>query len=452
LNISVNDVIQAMGRRTPDNTVAQHRFRFGFILVVPQGSPDSAIASSVQQVETYRQQFVGAYSKFSANLAAADTTLNRSLRLSLFPAAGVVVGGNATATISLQAPAKTDLVVRLVAPAGFVEVPAQVTIAAGATSASFTVSGIKAGVEELVATPADSNYEIAFARVQVAAPAQLTLRKAIGNPFSGNVAVQLTDTNGLPYPGARIIAATTSGSVTPPIATADPAGFANFQWTPDGAAVSQAKFSVESAPTVALILNAGSSVPVVGAVVNAASFVAGGSPGSLATLFGGNLGSATVVLNGVDVHPFYASDTQVNFYIPAETPLGANVVTVTAPSGLQASTTVNLVAMQPGIFSGAVVHADTGVSALTTPVSAGDFISIYCTGLGPIRGSGGRTVVTPTVYFGATAASPSYSGLSGFTGLYQVNVQIPPGLPSGTLPLVMSSGNTYSNEVKIAVQ
>jgi uncharacterized protein (TIGR03437 family) len=406
----------------------------------------------VQQVETYRQQFVGAYSKFSANLATAETTLNRSLRLSLFPAAGVVVGGSATATVSLQAAAKTDLVVRLAASAGYVQVPAQVTIAAGATSASFTVSGIKAGVEELLATPSDSSYEIAFARVQAAAASQLTLRKAI-SPFP-NVAVQLTDVNGLPYPGTRIVAAATSGSVTPAIAAADASGFASFQWTPGEGAVSQLKLSVEAAPTVALTLNAGSAVPVIGAVVNAASFVAGGSPGSLATFFGANLGGANVLLNGVDVHPFYASDTQVNFYIPAETPLGANVVTVTAPSGLQASSTVNLVAVQPGIFSGAVVHADTGVSALTTPVSAGDFISIYCTGLGATQSIRGLslTTVTPTVYIGATAVSPSFSGLSEFPGLYQVNVQIPSGLPSGTLPLVIASGNTYSNEVKIAVQ
>jgi uncharacterized protein (TIGR03437 family) len=112
--------------------------------------------------------------------------------------------------------------------------------------------------------------------------------------------------------------------------------------------------------------------------------------------------------------------------------------------------------VQPGIFSGAVVHSGTVVSALTTPVSAGEFIEIYCTGLGPtredLRGLA-RTTVTPTVYLGATAAPPSYSGLApGFVGLYQVNVQIPPGLPSGTLPLVITSGNAYSNEVRIAVQ
>jgi len=455
LNISVNDVIQAMGRRTPDYTVAQHRFRFGFILVVPQGAQNSSFTDQVQQVETYRQQFVAAYVKFSANLAAADTTLNHSMRLSLFPAAGVVAGGDATATLSVQTPPTAPLAVALTAPAGFAQVPAQVTIAAGATSASFTISGKDAGVEEVLATPADSIYEVAFARVQVAAPSQLTLRKALSNPFSGNVAVQLTDVNGLPYPGARIVAATTSGSVTPTIATADAAGLASFQWAPGGDAVSQLKLSVEAAPTVTLTLNAGSAAPVIGAVVNAASFVAGGSPGSLATFFGVNLTGATVLLNGIDVRPFYASDTQVNFYIPAETPLGANVVTVNAPSGLQASSTVNLVAVQPGIFSGAVVHSGTVVSALTTPVAAGEFIEIYCTGLGPTRNSRGLslTTVTPAVYLGATAVTPSFSGLApGFVGLYQVNVQIPAGLTSGTLSLIITSGNAYSNEVKIAVQ
>jgi uncharacterized protein (TIGR03437 family) len=453
LNISANDVIQAMGRRTPDYTVAQHRFRFGFILVVPPGTPDSSLTGSVQQVETYRRQFVAAYTKFSANLASADTTLNRSMRLSLFPAAGVVAGGKATATISVQTAPKSDLAVNLTAPAGLVQMPAQITIPAGATSANFTVTaGIKAGVEELLATPADSGYEVAFARVQVAAPAQLTLREARG-PFS-NVAVQLTDANGLPYPGARIVAATTSGTVSPPIAATDAAGFATFQWTPAEGGTSQLKLSLEAAPTVSLTLNAGSAVPVIGAVVNAASFVAGGSPGSLASFFGANLSGATVSLNGADVHPFYASDTQVNFYIPAQTPLGANVVTVTAPSGLQASSTVNLVSAQPGIFSGAVVHAGTTTSALTTPVHAGEYIEIYCTGLGPTRSSGALSVttVTPTIYLGGTAVSPAYSGLSGFVGLYQVNVQIPEGLGPGTLPLTLVSGTAYSNEVKIAVQ
>jgi uncharacterized protein (TIGR03437 family) len=463
LNISVNDVIQAVGRRTPDATVAQHRFRFGFILVVPEGAQDSSITNSVQQVETYRQQFVAAYDRFSAKLAAAETTLNRGLRLSLFPVAGVVAGGSTTATISLQTAPTADLAVKLTAPLGFVQVPSQVTIAAGATSASFTVSGKNAGVEELLAAPADSSYETAFARVQVAAPGQLTLRAVSGDnqvpgpsgALPAPVVVRLTDVNGLPYPGALIQAAAAGGSVTPTMATADATGQASFQWTPGAGSANQLNLSLAAAPTVTLTLTAGSAVPVIGAVVNAASYVAGVAPGSLATLFGVNLGGATVLLNGTDVRPFYSSDTQVNFYVPAATPLGENVIAVNAPSGLQVSSTISLVAVQPGIFSGAVVHADTGASALTTPVHAGDFVSIYCTGLGPTSAAGGlsRTTVTPIVYFGATSSSPSYSGLApGFVGLYQVNVQVPAGLASGTLPLQITSGSTYSNTVSIAVQ
>jgi uncharacterized protein (TIGR03437 family) len=463
LNISVNDVIQAVGRRTPDSTVAQHRFRFGFILLVPEGAQDSSFTNAVQQVETYRQQFATAYTRFSASLGAADTTLNRGVRLSLFPAAGVVAGGSATATLSLQAAPQADLMVTLTAPLGFAQVPSQVTIAAGATSASFTVSGIKAGVEELLATPADSSYETAFARVQVAAAAQLTLRAVSGDnqvPNSNGslpapVVVRLTDTNGLPYPGALIQAAAAGGSVTPTTATADASGQASFQWTSGTGSVNQLHLSLVVVPTVTLTLTAGSAVPVIGAVVNAASYAAGVAPGSLATLFGVNLGGASVLLNGTDVRPFYSSDTQVNFYVPEATPVGDDVIAVRAPNGLQVSSTISLVAVQPGIFSGGIVHADTGVSALTIPVRAGDFISIYCTGVGPTQVSGGlaRTTVTPVVYFGATTASPSFSGLApGFVGLYQVNVQVPTGLLSGTLPLAITSGGSYSNTVNIAVQ
>src|ERR1017187_629296 len=248
LNISVNDVIQAVGRRTPDSTVAQHRFRFGFILVVPEGAQDSSFTNAVQQVEIYRAQFVAAYTRFSANLGAADTTLNRGMRLSFFPAAGVVAGSSAAATLSLQTAPPAELALTLLAPLGFAQVPPQVTIAAGATSASFTVSGKKAGVEELLATPADSSYETAFARVQVAAAAQIMLRTVSGDnqvPNSNGtlpapIVVRLTDANGLPYPDAVIQAAPTAGgTVLPLTTTTDVFGQARFQWTPGAGSANQ---------------------------------------------------------------------------------------------------------------------------------------------------------------------------------------------------------------------
>ncbi|MEO8372950.1 MAG: hypothetical protein ABI806_27440 [Candidatus Solibacter sp.] len=454
MNITASDVARTMGRRTPDHTVAQRRFRFGFILLVARGGLDADIAGSVKQVDTYREQFVAAYSKFSAGLAIADTTLNRSVRLSLFPAAGVVSGGSTTATISLQKPPNADLIVRLSAPSGVAKVPAQVTIPAGASSATFTVTGAAPGVEELLATPADADYETAYARVQVAAPALLALRTISGDG-GGPVVVRLTDANGIAYSGARIVAAATSGSVTPTVAIADSAGDARFQWTPGADTISRLKLSVEAAPSVNVTLNAGNGVPVIGAVVNAASFAAGISPGSIATIFGTNLTGAVITLNGDAVNLFYAGDTQVNFYIPADAPLVDSALAAVSPSGVTATSTLALVSAQPGIFDDAVVHSGTLIRASSTPVKAGDFIEIYCTGLGATRTLRGLQIATvvPTVYFGSVAATPSFAGLApGFQGLYQVNVRVPEGLPAGSIPLIVTSGSTYSNEVRIAVQ
>ena len=102
VKIGLDDIIAVEGRRTPDYTVAQRRFRFAFILVVGQGT--EIPAADVTQVDTYRQQFEAFYAGASSNHATADTKLARSLKLSLAPAAGVLTGGAGTATLTLQTP------------------------------------------------------------------------------------------------------------------------------------------------------------------------------------------------------------------------------------------------------------------------------------------------------------------------------------------------------------
>jgi uncharacterized protein (TIGR03437 family) len=112
-------------------------------------------------------------------------------------------------------------------------------------------------------------------------------------------------------------------------------------------------------------------------------------------------------------------------------------------------------AVHPGIFQGAVLRAGTGESAVTSPVAAGEYIEIYSTGLGPTRSVGGlqRTVTTPTVFFGATPVQAPFSGLApGYQGLYQVNVQVPQGLPPGPVTLLLSMSLEHSNEVQIVVR
>jgi uncharacterized protein (TIGR03437 family) len=138
----------------------------------------------------------------------------------------------------------------------------------------------------------------------------------------------------------------------------------------------------------------------------------------------------------------------------------------------------------PGIFSvdgsgkgqGAIVVAGTSTLAKTqsagtpgVPVTAGDHISIYATGLGPVSCTVALGDAAPAdypcpltgviqVFIGETAASVPFAGLApGYSGLYQVNAQIPTSTPPGSaVPVSIvvhtPSGSTVaSNTVTIAV-
>jgi uncharacterized protein (TIGR03437 family) len=291
-------------------------------------------------------------------------------------------------------------------------------------------------------------------------------------PLPDPIVVSLTDINNLAYPGARIVAtASAGGSVTPSAAVTDQQGQASFRWTPGAGASNQLQLAVENAPTVSLTVTAGSAVPVVTSVGNAASFAPGMAAGALQAIQGVNLaGGQTsaaaiyptptlvgvqVLLNGSALPLTYVSDTQINLYVPQDAALGSGTLTVVTPSGTRAAIGVNVAALQPGIFAGGVIHAGSTVSALTTPVQAGDTIEIYCTGLGPTQLVDGlqHTVLTPTVFIGAVPVQPVFSGLTpGLVGLYQVDVQVPGGLAAGPQPLLLSVSASHSNQVSITVK
>ncbi len=468
-DVSIGNVIQAMGRRIPDSTVAQRHYRFGFILVVAHGVEPSA--ADLAQVDAYRQQFEAFYAGAASLNATADTSLKRYLKLSLYPAAGVVAGASTTATLMPAAPPAADLTIQLRAPSGYAQVPASVRIPAGAASVSFTVSGITSGVEEVTATPSDTTYETAYARVQVAGAASLRLVQVSGTAPADAVMVRLTDANELVYAGVQLSAVTSTGStVTPSTAFTDSLGRASFQWAPGPASSNSLEIVVQGLPAVSLTLNAGSGVPAIASVVNAASFEDGMAAGAFQTINGANLAAGQtasapypwpttlagtqVLLNGSALPLLYVSDRQINFYVPPDAALGAGTIEVVR-AGAKTAVSVSVAGGQPGIFNGAVLHANTSISAVTSPVAAGDYIEIYCTGLGPTKLANGlqQTAYLPVVFIGAIPVEPVYSGLApGLPGVYQVNVQIPKGLAPGLQPLLLSVNLTHSNEIQIAVQ
>jgi uncharacterized protein (TIGR03437 family) len=257
---------------------------------------------------------------------------------------------------------------------------------------------------------------------------------------------------------------------------------------------------------------ASAQTPVIapGGVLNGASFDKTGQPipaGALVSIFGTNLAAAsasadtvplstqlsnvTVTFNGIAaplkdvVHS--ASSDQINAQVPWETlpsgTSGSAQVVVSRNGVTSAPLPVTLGAAAPGIFTfpGGVGQAvaygnsDGAIAAPTNsglpfpshPAKIGDptTLVILATGLGPVNpavksGSSANdgqlhpTATMPQVTVGGVAAQVVFAGMTPqFVGVYQLNIVIGAGTPTGNaIPLQISmNGVTSRNDVTIAV-
>jgi hypothetical protein len=208
LDIAIDDVIAAEGRRIPDHTVAQSRFRFAFVLITPEGQEPPAAA--VDQIETYRNEFELYFNRVSDGRAWADTSLRPMMKLSAWPAIGVAAGQEAPVSLEIARPVNYDLVIGLHTTHGHIEAASPVTLAAGQTRLTFNVKGLSEGVSDLVAEAWNGHYEAVFTRIDVKPSlASLTLQ-----PYytGGPIVLRVTDANNTPYPGVRIRISINGGS------------------------------------------------------------------------------------------------------------------------------------------------------------------------------------------------------------------------------------------------
>jgi uncharacterized protein (TIGR03437 family) len=233
----------------------------------------------------------------------------------------------------------------------------------------------------------------------------------------------------------------------------------------------------------------------IGGIVNASDAVTTVAAGSIAAIFGNNLGSSLVAANsyplpvtlggggvridGQSAPLFMTSCSQVNLQIPWEVAGKTQVPAIASAGGqVSAQAPVTIAPFAPGIFSlnmrgsgqGAIEIANTTMLAapqgsLGTPAQRGQYLAIFCTGLGPVSNQPATGVAAssnplsvtstlPTVTIGGASAQVTYSGLApGFAGLYQVNVVVPAGAPSGAgVNVILSIGGVQSNTVTVAVQ
>ena len=229
------------------------------------------------------------------------------------------------------------------------------------------------------------------------------------------------------------------------------------------------------------LANEPTNAPSVITISHGASFLQNCAPGAYCSVIGSGFPGPAVnwdptttlptELNGVEVrvgseyaYIAYVGPTQINFLLPSTVPAGQQNVEVTMPAGgLQSSMQINPIA--PGLFAyqlngknypsaliaGTPVYvAPTGALSGSTsrPATAGDFVELYGTGMGPTNPAAPDGQVFTQAYpaanlanfkvtIGGIAANVTFAGLVG-PGLYQIDIQIPTGLIGGDQPLVLS--------------
>ena len=227
-------------------------------------------------------------------------------------------------------------------------------------------------------------------------------------------------------------------------------------------------------------------------LVNAASYAndsgAGMAPNSIGALYGqfvtqGNqpypapagaptlpttLGGVSVSIGGKPSPLFFAGPTQINLLVPADLADGSTPIVVTNSDGSTRNGTVRIARTEPGIFT--ALSSGTGTAAaLTTKngiafnyaanpdgtprdLDAGtkqqpNYLVLFGTG---IRLADSATV---TVTVQGVPAKVEYAGVtSGFAGLDQINLVIPPELSGfGTVVVRVRAGTRSANPVTVRI-
>jgi uncharacterized protein (TIGR03437 family) len=249
-------------------------------------------------------------------------------------------------------------------------------------------------------------------------------------------------------------------------------------------------------PVTVLITVGGNVLPVIGAIVNAASQAPGAiAPGEILTIYGFGIGpsqtagftlnpsgGAATSLNGAEVlfdgraaPMIYGSAGQVNVIVPYEVAGQPSTTIEIVSSGTKSEAWgVPVVPSSPGILTdagngvgqAAVLNQDNSLNGPSNPAAIGMVIQIYATGegqtsppgvTGSITQSNTKTPVLPvTVTIGGINATVNYAGSApdSVAGLLQINAVVPPGVtPGSAVPIALKVGSAVSQDgVTIAVK
>jgi uncharacterized protein (TIGR03437 family) len=181
-----------------------------------------------------------------------------------------------------------------------------------------------------------------------------------------------------------------------------------------------------------------------------------------------NGATINIVAGGVTIRPpiYYTSPQQIAAVLPANTAIGSATLTVThngatsEPIAFQvvpAALGINTYDLNTGVATDAVTG---GVLTYTNSGAPGQTIVLWTTGLGANPADSDNTFTTTPhavntslqVYIGGVQGTVLYAGSSGYPGVNQINLTIPPTAPSGCWVSVAAlAGNVLSNVVTLPI-
>jgi uncharacterized protein (TIGR03437 family) len=236
---------------------------------------------------------------------------------------------------------------------------------------------------------------------------------------------------------------------------------------PDGARTANLSFTRPGTALASKAVNAASynpDAPVTpdGIVSIFGAHLATGSEGAKTLPLPTTLAGSTLRVNGVLAQLFFASKEQINFLLPPEIQPGLAVVEVISADGTITRSDLPIASTSPAIFTenqkgteapaadatpdGKTSYRVGNSDGSTNPVLIGHYLQLYGTGF---RAAAFDTV---RVTLGGKDVPILYAGKQPqFSGLDQLNVQVPSGL-SGVVDLVFTVDGRDANKVKIRVQ
>jgi uncharacterized protein (TIGR03437 family) len=324
-------------------------------------------------------------------------------------------------------------------------------------------------------------------------------RATVGLPVP--IEVRIVDSCGKTMDGGAAVATFSNGD---PALTLTSIGDGHWTgtWTPQASAA-QATITVKAAKlgtaagmfqlTGGVAFNASTPIAYAGGIANAASGVAAVAPGSFVAIYGADftttsseasanpfpalLGGTQVLLGGEPLPLYFTSSGQIDAIVPYDiAPNSMHQAIVLNGAASSQPQPVAVGTAQPGVFTqnqtgsgpgsilGQKVGGDPALNTAANPASAGDYLWIYCTGLGTVTpgiAAGAAATYPPlyntdnavTVTVGGLDAHVAFAGLApGYVGLYQVNAIVPAGVaPGASVPVVVTAAGASSAPVTVAI-